>query len=388
MKKLLFFVLMISCSAANAQQRNQINGNNEIGLPDPGGSMLFKQSSMLTAYSYDTVRAIDEINNPTEADAFPWISPNGLRIYYTNGADANNLYHAFRPDTNSLFISLGIVPINISSPTSYWLTHDELEVYICAQGGIYYAWRSNIGSLFGTPVLLNFNIPFSNARSVSMDSTGQQMFFYLFSGPYAGINQYQRVSPTSFNFVRILPILPGFQSSPGQLSKDGLTYFFSSAATGKLAIYQLTRNSLADSFQVSTFAYVLGINDIAMYNIQPSMSDDLSWVALVRSDNFLWDFNDLYLAHRYGSLTSVFSPAFKSKIVVAPNPTSGIFYINGLSENSKIALYDNLGLEQFNKTVTQPGKTKFEISNLANGVYYISITDENGLSENLKVVKN
>jgi len=47
---------------------------------------LYSLSEVMTAYSYDSVRALTEINNPNFADAYPWISSDLLKLYYTKGS--------------------------------------------------------------------------------------------------------------------------------------------------------------------------------------------------------------------------------------------------------------------------------------------------------------
>jgi len=63
-------------------------------------------------------------------------------------------------------------------------------------------------------------------------------------------------------------------------------------------------------------------------------------------------------------------------IEIFPNPTNKILFINGISENSKISIYDVLGKEVLNLETTN---NQVNISNLQCGIYVLKIENENGI---------
>ncbi len=237
--------------------------------------------------TYDTIRALTEINVANEADAFPWISPDGLRLYYTSGANNNQMMFTQRPNTSSYFGTPVIVPVTIANPSSYWLSANELDLYIC-NDSVYYAHRNSVGSAFNTPVLISLLQPFGQIqsyRSASLDSTQNTIYVSAYNMGYLGIFEFGRSTATSFVYKRSLPAPSGYTPITGQLSKDALYFFCDASYTGSfpVSLYQLSRGTPADSFDVSTFQLIPGINNLNTYNIQPSMSDSLNWVAFVGS---------------------------------------------------------------------------------------------------------
>ena len=337
-------------------------------------------SSLKTSYLYDSIRAITEINNPTNADAYPWISSDGLRLYYTSGANANGLMFTQRVNTSSYFVSPTLVPISISSPSSYWLSSDELDVYICTSNQLYYAHRNTVSSSFNTPVLITLTgIASSSIKGASLNVAQNILFVIVFSSP-ATIVELARTSPTSFDFVRNLPIPSGYDAKSGQLSKDELTYFFGvSYTTGNSLLYQLTRTSPTDSFEISTCQQIQGINDTSIINSQPSMSDSLNWVVFVRANANLWTANDLYIAHK-GIVTSVFNlDEIKFNISVFPNPVISSFTIqfNKSITDVELNMYNIQGQQVKKiKNISDQSVVIFR-ENLPSGLYFVRLTKEN-----------
>ena len=71
-----------------------------------------------------------------------------------------------------------------------------------------------------------------------------------------------------------------------------------------------------------------------------------------------------------------------SDVVVYPNPTSSILNINLDEEIEKIDIYSLLGRKVGTSTNTQ-----MDISNLANGIYLLSIETKNGKIGTKRIVK-
>lgn len=80
----------------------------------------------------------------------------------------------------------------------------------------------------------------------------------------------------------------------------------------------------------------------------------------------------------------------KPEVAIYPNPTNGIFNMDLKNDINNIKVINILGKVVYNEKVTQDsaGTTKkVDLSNLVNGLYIVSITNENGTS-NYKVVLN
>jgi hypothetical protein len=280
----------------------------------------------LTEYSYDTVRELTEINTPY-ADAHPWISPDGLRLYYTSDFYINQLVVTERADINSYFGTPTILPIPNNWGVSYWLSADELDLYF-ADGwydNLWYSHRNATDLPFSTPWpldLIGIGEPdYISAQSLNSEQT--ELFVHIYEGDSSKILQFSILDWLLFHYERTLPAPPGFSLIGGQLSRDDLTYFTGAKDTaGKYNLYQMTRATPSDTFDISTFQLIDGINDTSVFNVFPSMSDNLEWVAFNRAPTGNWEDIDLYLAHD-GILTSVFNPAdLPAQAIPYPVPAS------------------------------------------------------------------
>jgi Leucine-rich repeat (LRR) protein len=85
------------------------------------------------------------------------------------------------------------------------------------------------------------------------------------------------------------------------------------------------------------------------------------------------------------ALLSVSDESFESSLVLYPNPTSGILNIEN-NENitiKKIIILNTLGQKIINNQI----ENNIDISNLPNGIYYISIESINGNKASYKIIK-
>ena len=334
----------------------------------------------MTAYTYDTVRALTEINVPDSADAYPWISADGLRLYYTYGSiDSTRLMFTHRTDGNSYFVAPTRIQIAISNPLSCWLSQDELDMYVLDQYyQLYYLHRSDVSSPFNAPVpiFLQGSGYYEN-YGVSLNAAQNQLYTFAW---YVGIMEYSRDSPTIFSYVRTLPLPSGYLGQVSSLSKDDLTLFFSATYYygGQTLLYQMTRTAPTASFDTSTFQQIQGINDTSVMNMMPSMSDSLNWVAFVRNAVDYFYANDLFLAHN-GILTSVFNPSEIQLYSAAyPNPASEIINIDyKTSSNSPltVSIFSSIGILIYERTINNfIGKIKIDTREMKNGFYFYTLS--------------
>lgn len=80
----------------------------------------------------------------------------------------------------------------------------------------------------------------------------------------------------------------------------------------------------------------------------------------------------------------------KPEVSIYPNPTNGVFNMDLKNDINNIKVINILGKVVYNEKVTQDatGTTKkVDLSNLVNGLYIVSVTNDNGTS-NYKVILN
>ncbi len=398
MKKLILSAVVLLSMSVNAQNPVHLPADhNGVPLQNDGKQAIvpYNQISILSTYEYENVRALTEINSLNSGEGYPWISPDGLNLYYTQ---QSKFAFTKRTNTNSYFNFPSLVPVTIipgEYPLSCWLSDDELDIYYIVQNALlnpntyplYYAHRNNAGDAFGARDTINLagiSVPF--ITGVSLNHAQDELFSYTAKD---SIIQYSRSSPISFNYVRAFQAPPGYKFGPGQLSKNGLTYLLGvSYNNSKPSLYQLTRATPADTFSVATLQQIKGINDTSMYNSQPSMSNEMEWVVFVRSDKNLWNSNDLYIAHKKSEITSVFDPYDLSvSVSVFPNPANELLFIT-------CSDYRNLTAEIFNikgllikSIILQSEKTEMQIDDLKSGLYLLKIQSPHGIIAK-KIVKD
>ncbi len=93
-------------------------------------------------------RALSEINHEERVDAYPWLSADGLRIYYTANADEgidDKLFMASRNSTDDAFENITELDVNLEGEAnvSCWLTNDELKSTL---------WSENQMAKSGSPL--------------------------------------------------------------------------------------------------------------------------------------------------------------------------------------------------------------------------------------------
>lgn len=97
---------------------------------------------------YAAIRSLDEINDPSESDSYPWLSPSGLRVYFTKQKGANiTFYVADRKSANDKFSNLhelGFTLPKVTNNMSCFLTNNELEIYALSGEKIYHSTRKTV----------------------------------------------------------------------------------------------------------------------------------------------------------------------------------------------------------------------------------------------------
>jgi hypothetical protein len=242
---------------------------------------------------YTDIRALDEINIPNVADAYPFISADGLRLYYTR---ASSLWYAERNTRSEIFSNPAKLRMeNVSGEVrSCWLTNDELEIFytVGTFGNVmHHAKRSIVNSAFTTPtpmVLEGLFASFKSAPSLTPDKSQMYLFY---DDRIAILN---RTGEYSYSLIGEIMAPAGFRIGPGQLSKDGLRFYtsFESLSTGNEELYCYTRNTLQDSFNI--YAPVGIISQERLH--QPSEALNGSLLLYVSSIANDWNENDLYEA--------------------------------------------------------------------------------------------
>jgi len=251
----------------------------------------------VNAQFLEDVWELDELNVLGETEAYPYLTNDGLRLYFTNDeGGTNNLYISSRTDLSADFEPKQIVDTVFSGLTGCWLTVDELDAYYTSGASLFHSSRTTTSSAFsiGTEISLVGGAINPFLGGVSLVPGGAELYVYNTSD----LVKYTYTNDTSYTFASNVTLpLAGFDAAIAQLSKDGLELYWTLAPIGADSNYmfKLDRPSLSDDFTNPVKVNDL-INASAAYNSQGSYASAANVLVWVRNDNGLWYGNDLFIA--------------------------------------------------------------------------------------------
>ena len=349
----------------------------------------FKLNNMLSTASFDSVRYLDEVNDSTAADAFPWISANGCRLYYTHANLTNSLFLSERINVNLPWT----IPVNLNvTGTSFTLSRNELELFACEGNGIVHYERVNSISPFTNPQILTMNLPVmpSFYRSLSFDSAGTQMFVYAFYSGGAKLIEMTKLNQFTYDFVREITFPAGFTSTNGRISNDGLTFYLSMTPVTSLSnLGRMERASLADTFNASTAQIIPELFDSSNYSVQPSASQNDEWLVYAKAVNNIWSETNLFIASKTGVINSV-SENMKLYASVFPNPASCFVNFKFNSKNNttcQLNVYSLDGRLLISNTISNSNQVEIDAKELNSGLYFFSLISGNEMYQSKFVIQ-
>ncbi|MBI5020342.1 MAG: T9SS type A sorting domain-containing protein [Ignavibacteriales bacterium] len=135
-----------------------------------------------TSLPFDSLRALTEINSLDTADTYPWISPDGLHLYFTKGDGIeDDLFMSTRNNLNEPFSTPVLLEVDLitSRKISCWLSNDELELYFTAgESGdsVMHSIRQNPLDPFPAPVLIPSLSKYGFVAGISL--AGDELYLY------------------------------------------------------------------------------------------------------------------------------------------------------------------------------------------------------------------
>lgn len=155
--------------------------DNELGIADKK-----------TDGSYSNIRLLTELNDPVVSDAYPWISGDAKRIYYSRNFQ---LMFAQRSSVDSAFSSpvpvdfIGDVQLEV---VSVWLSPDEKNIFLIANNRIYKSTRKKTTDAFPLPTVFTDEFKdFYFISGLSFAPDKKSMYLYYSDEQQQQILQYQ-----------------------------------------------------------------------------------------------------------------------------------------------------------------------------------------------------
>lgn len=389
-KLFLILILLAIISNSNLLKAQTLDKNGSPGKPIISANSLnaipynFNKSEM----SWDTIRALTEINTEF-ADAYPYISPDGLRLYFSQG-QTSDLYYVSRNSIYELFSNKELLSYNFPYGSfSCWLTNDELEIFYTSflGGSIDYSTRSSISDPFSDPVSINLiGIIEDFISGPSLTPDKQELYLFNSTGNSTYILKFIESGSLTYTLLDTLDIPSGLNPGPGQLSKDGLKFFVNLCNDSDTAkLYQFSRNDLNSTFDNPTVLDNNINNPDYFRQIQPSISADENILVWVRNNNGEWDGNDLYIA--YGLSTSISKNIQAIDLNINPNPAKCRINIDGeFLENATLSIHSIIGELMLQKELSS-SQNEIDIHSLSKGIYIITIIGANRSAQR-KLIKD
>jgi hypothetical protein len=258
--------------------------------------------------NYDTVRALSEFNEDAIAEAYPWISRDGLRLYFNKNF---KIVYSERADIYSTFSEYQVLSINspVYENLSCWLTGDELDIYFMMRVDngtmsttLYHANRSSVHEEFLSPVKVNLTGDISGfLTGPSLTPDFSHLYLWnsiIVNNRYVNnIYLFNKTGENAYTLADSLEIPDGLLASSGSLSPDNLKYYF--ALEDSLEhkwIYYFQRSTVTEKFKDLYYIDNSLINEPLTRNGQPSVSYNGYCMIFTRSEEDFWEFNDLYIA--------------------------------------------------------------------------------------------
>ncbi|MDX1913586.1 MAG: T9SS type A sorting domain-containing protein [Saprospiraceae bacterium] len=329
----------------------------------------------------DSLRALSEINIIGASDAYSWLSADGLRLYFTQDDGGYRIMLAKRPNLDSPFASPTEVPLpdELSSTFSCWLTADELNIYLSNGDSLFHLSRNNVNDDFESFTIVTIiGGEYSFIAGQSFDPGGSEMYAYTRVGVSRKISIFQKTAPDTYVFTDFLALPNGMEPSPGQLSKNGLHYYFGSSveAPGIPGLFVLSRENLSQPFEAANMTKIEAVQNLTQAKGQCTVSADEKCLVFSYSVGNSWVSNDLYMIKCDGNFVSTQAPSV-ADWAVYPNPSTGAFLIKGTaSEELYVDVYNALGLKVWSQQMAGEG-ADIQLSGQPNGIYLIHLREGN-----------
>jgi hypothetical protein len=290
---LFSFLISFSCTGLIAQAPDHTNLNSRaLSLAGDRPQVdLMDHSQTINNANVQ----IAELNTKGTAQSYPWLSNDGLRLYYTNG---ESMYMASRSNQDGKFsaqheVFSGISEIVISG----WLTPDELNIYFANQANqLFKASRADKSSSFTTYSKVKLiNAPAGSLFDASFTPDMMQLFMYN-NDSKEQIVKFEQTRRDEYTFKEVVNVLSPNTPTGGQVSRDGLRFYVplkmtENGNTDYRKLYVLSRPDLNAEFnKIEKMNSVENINCSAY---QPCVNADESRCVFVTGYDNAWSNNDL-----------------------------------------------------------------------------------------------
>jgi len=354
---------------------------------------IAEENSDFSYAGLQAARNLKEVNMEGSTDAYPWLSRDGLRLFWTQTIDGmDQIVQAERPNLETPFGQASLMGLNLEKAEnmSVWLSEDELiAVHTVREEGevdLYFSERKNKKEEFSTAAaILSLegvaDLEFISAPSLTQDM--EELYIY-----HSGANNKQILRfklgafPGLYQFEDVL--IEGADIEPGRLSHDGLR-FVCNSADRKLIIFE--RSNLSEEWvEQASIPLPSDFSQVAFSEQE---------MVMVYSHDRFWESNQLHLAKSIFASKSqrlaAESPE-KLQLQLYPHPVQQRFRVAPLlpkgASLERAELYGLAGqkLKEF-PLEGQKAQYEFDLGNLPSGSYILRLSGQGFLPVSQLVVK-
>jgi hypothetical protein len=374
----LFLPLFLVPFRIACAQDTDVNGNKRT--EEISSSFRTAPQFEISTISFSQFRLLSEINNDTSADAYPCLSRNGLRVYFTRG-DFNIYVSTRNPVTNTF--SPPILVFNYTEPMFSCLVSPDEKTMIATvnplngSDRLIRATRSSLWEAFSfhSGITVHPENTLFTSPSFSPDSNE----LYLFtedSSLFAGkTRRYLRSAGNGYVFDSNFPSSPTGRPGPGRLTSDGLTFFGTVESTNRQKIYRWHRSSLSELFNGTPELVNPGPgSDTLFYSGQPSVAEDQSFMVYVANKFNRWKSNNLAIA--INPTTNTLKSEKGLTVLLYPNPANGRVRVSNFNGNPPFQVFSLCGKSVCRGEIPSDGF--LDLSALAPGIYTLQVWNNGG----------
>jgi hypothetical protein len=382
MKKTMYIIPFVAYALSASGQQ----GTTPLAILDKPGEL---------SPAWEQPLDLEYINTPNQADAYPWISYDGLRVYYTKedslGEEA--IFVTKRKSLYTDFERSSKVPFTCNGDlVSAWLTKDELSMYFVSQehdadaggvvGSLFVTKRTVKNAEFGEPERIELiGLSSMFISGCSLTESLEELFLFTHQDGRHNILSFKLDGEHRYTVHDTLASLPDGLIHPGQLSKDGLRFFASIdfPLTQQSGLFQYSRSSLHDSFNQVEPCFPM-LDHIDLSTVQPSTSANEEVMVCVKAKTS-WSQNELAVSYGNKPLfTPIESVNAESSFSLFPNPASTNINITvkQFMAPATITIYGIEGKLVRAGQIMQEPVAQVDLSTLNAGVYLCKLTFNDG----------
>lgn len=261
----------------------------EVGPDDPLTSNSDQSPLPEIYYNHPFVRYQHQVNEEGVAEAYPWLSADALRLYFTK---ENQIYMSSRNSRYEDFGKPARVEIDESgSVISTWLTNNELEMYVCFGRNMKVFHRNSLIE----PFMFQNNLDLSGEMEgfisgISFTPDMRTMVIYNSDeGQRLGVFN---MTPGGRPELRKIITVPFGEIAVGQLSKDGKWLYLSVDEDPTFSIYKM--DMLEVEAAQPNFARILSLKGLRIG--KPTLSYDETYICFNATASNLWQNNEIMVA--------------------------------------------------------------------------------------------